>query len=73
MGDEKADFRVPDLRETLNIGNEHDEHDNHWPSELPAFRDTMLELYDKSDALHLDVLRCLALGSNRSAAARTRD
>ena len=60
--EEKADFRVPDLRETINIGDEWDEYDNPWPAELPSFRDTMLDFYDASNALHLDVLRCLATG-----------
>jgi isopenicillin N synthase-like dioxygenase len=60
--EEKADFRVPDLRETINIGDEYDGFPNPWPAELPAFRETMLELYDRSNELHLDVLRCLAIG-----------
>ena len=62
--EEKADFRVPDLRETINIGDEHDAFDNPWPDEaaLPEFREAMLQFYDASDALHLDVLRCLAVG-----------
>ena len=53
---------MPDLRETINIGDEYDGFPNPWPAELPAFRETMLELYDRSNELHLDVLRCLAVG-----------
>ena len=62
-GEEKADFRVADLRESINLGDERDEaFPNPWPAELPDFKTTMLELFDASDALQLDVLRCLALG-----------
>ena len=61
--EEKADFRVPDLRETINLGDEYDAFGgNPWPSELPSFKETMLQFYDQSNDLHLDVLRCLAIG-----------
>ena len=63
VGEEKGDFRVPDLRETFNIGDEHDHvHENHWPQELPEFKSAMLQFYENSNALHLEVLRCLAIG-----------
>lgn len=66
---------MPDLRETFNIGDEHDEHDNPWPSHaaLPGFKPTMLSFYDALDSLHLDVLRCLAVGMglDRSTSRRS--
>jgi isopenicillin N synthase-like dioxygenase len=35
---------------------------NRWPTELPDFRATMLAYFSAADALHLDVLRCVAVG-----------
>ena len=35
---------------------------NHWPVELPSFKGTMLRYFSAADALHLDVLRAVAMG-----------
>ena len=66
MGQEVLDGTVPDLKETFEIGNERETtYANRWPTaELPEFRETMLEYFHAADMLHLDVLRCLAIGMN---------
>lgn len=66
VGQELLDGGAPDLKETFEIGNEAETtFDNRWPNaELPHFRETMLEYFHAADQLHLDVLRCLAIGMN---------
>lgn len=66
MGQERLDGDYPDLKEMFQIGDENEKtFENHWPNaELPAFRKTMLEYFFTMDKLHLDVLRCLAIGMN---------
>ena len=65
MGQERLDGGLPDIKETFEIGNEAEAtYENRWPDEeLPAFRMTMLEYFLAADQLHLDVLRCLAIGT----------
>ena len=66
VGQELLDGGAPDLKETFEIGNEAETtFENRWPNaELPHFRETMLEYFNAADQLHLDVLRCLAIGMN---------
>ncbi|KAI0603564.1 hypothetical protein F4775DRAFT_588083 [Biscogniauxia sp. FL1348] len=57
---------VPDLKESLEIGREGvDDHPNHWPveeGELVGFKKIMLEFHDKCKALHMEVMRAIAVG-----------
>ncbi|KAI1505427.1 hypothetical protein F5X99DRAFT_244120 [Biscogniauxia marginata] len=57
---------VPDLKESLEIGRESDkDHPNHWPEEegeLVGFKETMLEFHEKCKALHMEVMRAIAVG-----------
>jgi isopenicillin N synthase-like dioxygenase len=64
MGQEKLDAELPDLKETFDMGYEGEkEYQNRWPMhELPSFKETMLELFDEYDHLHLNILRALARG-----------
>jgi len=65
--DEIAELRrtAPDVKESMEIGLETDpEFRNYWPpiDMSPQFRSTMINFYDVSHKLHLDVLRAVALG-----------
>lgn len=64
FGMERLDASLPDLKESFDIGDEKDPvFANRWPCEaLPTFRTVMLEYFNCYDALHLDVMRALALG-----------
>ncbi|CAJ2505898.1 Uu.00g000280.m01.CDS01 [Anthostomella pinea] len=57
---------APDLKESLEIGREGEPgHPNHWPEEqgeLVGFKETMLEFHDKCKALHMEVMRAIAVG-----------
>ncbi|KAI1494822.1 hypothetical protein F5X96DRAFT_676274 [Biscogniauxia mediterranea] len=57
---------VPDLKESLEIGREGvEDHPNHWPEEegeLVGFKKIMLEFHDKCKALHMEVMRAIAVG-----------
>ena len=57
---------VPDLKESLEIGREDEPgHPNHWPEEtgeLVGFRDTMLRFHDLCKALHVEIMRAIAVG-----------
>ncbi|KAI0480139.1 thymine dioxygenase [Xylariaceae sp. FL0804] len=56
----------PDLKESLEIGREGEEgHPNHWPveeGELVGFRATMLGFHERCKALHMEVMRAIAIG-----------
>lgn len=63
MGKEKLADGQADIKETFEIGNDAETtYPNHWPSECPAFKPTMLEYFAAADTLHLNVLRSLAKG-----------
>lgn len=64
MGGEKLDASLPDLKESFDIGDEADAtYSNRWPEEhLPDFKPVMLEYFAQYDALHLNVMRCIAIG-----------
>jgi isopenicillin N synthase-like dioxygenase len=64
MGQEKLADDIPDLKESFDIGDDADKtYRNRWPeAQLPTFRDAMLNYFATYDALHLDVLRAIALG-----------
>ncbi|KAI5928443.1 hypothetical protein F4810DRAFT_4638 [Camillea tinctor] len=57
---------VPDLKESFEIGREGvEDHPNHWPveeGELVDFKKIMLEFHDKCKALHMEVMRAIAVG-----------
>lgn len=62
---------APDVKESLEIGREVDpEFTNFWPTEaeLPEFRATMLKLREALDALHIEVLRAIAIGLDLNSA-----
>lgn len=56
----------PDIKESLEIGREGEpDHPNHWPEEkgeLVGFRDSMLAFHDRCKALHMEVMRAIAVG-----------
>ncbi|KAJ1536097.1 hypothetical protein HK405_015383, partial [Cladochytrium tenue] len=53
----------PDIKESLEIGNEASkEFKNRWPDHDAEFRATMLEFFDTAHELHVDVMRALAAG-----------
>lgn len=58
---------VPDLKESFEIGREGDPgHPNHWPEETePAtagFKATMMEFHAQCQAVHVEVMRAIAVG-----------
>lgn len=56
----------PDIKESLEIGREGEpDHPNHWPEEkgeLVGFRASMLAFHDQCKALHMEVMRAIAVG-----------
>ncbi|KAJ2892408.1 Clavaminate synthase-like protein [Zalerion maritima] len=56
----------PDLKETFEIGREGQEDmPNHWPKEegeTSGFKPTMLEFFSQCKALHVEVMRAIAVG-----------
>ena len=66
--DEVSDLRSsnPDLKESFEIGREGEDcMPNHWPEETGAvagFKETMLEFFAQCKALHVDVMRAIAIG-----------
>lgn len=63
FGVEKAkDAHKPDLKEFWHIGREGKSAlDNVWPSELPVFKHSMLEFYNKMDEISFTLLKALSL------------
>ncbi|GJE84568.1 clavaminate synthase-like protein [Phanerochaete sordida] len=55
---------APDCKETMEIGREGDAWANQWPDEAdaPRFRATMLDFAATCHALHVHVMRAVALG-----------
>ena len=66
--DEVSDLRAsnPDLKESFEIGREGEDYmPNRWPEETGAmvgFKETMIEFYAQCMALHLDVMKAIAIG-----------
>ncbi|OTA03554.1 Iron/ascorbate family oxidoreductase [Trichoderma parareesei] len=64
---EKVRSAVPDLKESLEIGRDDEEgHPNNWPSEegssIVGFRADMLSFFEQCKALHVQVMRAIAMG-----------
>jgi isopenicillin N synthase-like dioxygenase len=57
---------VPDIKESFEIGREGEpDHPNQWPEEkdeLVGFKSTMLDFFDQCKALHVEVMRAIAVG-----------
>ncbi|KAG6189872.1 hypothetical protein E4U36_004227 [Claviceps purpurea] len=64
----KIRTQAPDLKESLEIGRDtRPEFPNHWPDEgdnvsLRGFRKDMVDFFRTCQALHVDVMRAIALG-----------
>jgi len=57
--------KAPDFKETMEIGRDWDSvWKNQWPreSDLPQFKQTMLDFFKKCHDLHVEVLRSIAVG-----------
>ncbi|PHH63043.1 hypothetical protein CDD81_6374 [Ophiocordyceps australis] len=71
---QKVRSQMPDLKESLEIGNEDDERfSNKWPDQrgsLVGFRADMLDFYHQCHELHLCLIKalCMALGSDQTLA-----
>lgn len=62
IGCETHENPKPDYKETFDIGNEADgEYENKWPLS-DKFKSTMLTYFDSFDALHLRIMKLLAVG-----------
>ncbi|KAK3942411.1 hypothetical protein QBC46DRAFT_380158 [Diplogelasinospora grovesii] len=59
---------VPDIKESLEIGREGEPgHPNRWPAEeadgeLHGFKTVMMDFFDQCKALHVEVMRAIAVG-----------
>ncbi|KAJ3531512.1 hypothetical protein NM688_g7563 [Phlebia brevispora] len=59
--------KAPDFKESMEIGRDWDETwKNQWPleSDVPRFKQTMLDFYKTCHDLHVYVMRAIALGLN---------
>jgi len=57
--------KAPDSKESMEIGRDWDsEWLNRWPheSDAPGFKTTMLDFYKECHNLHVQVMRCIAIG-----------
>ena len=63
---DKVRQAAPDLKESYEIGREGEEdHPNQWPEEkgdLDGFKTSMLEFFEQCKAMHVDVMRAIAVG-----------
>lgn len=65
---EKVRSAAPDLKESFEIGREAaDDHPNRWPAEeagskVDGFRADMLGFFDACKAMHVEVMRAIAVG-----------
>ncbi|EOO02229.1 putative thymine dioxygenase protein [Phaeoacremonium minimum UCRPA7] len=61
----------PDIKESFEIGREGEpDHPNQWPpeeGEMVGFKSTMLDFHDQCKALHVEVMRAIAVGMNLDA------
>ncbi|KAL7935991.1 hypothetical protein V8C35DRAFT_333188 [Trichoderma chlorosporum] len=57
---------VPDLKESFEIGRDDEEgHPNNWPGEegsITGFKADMMSFFEQCKALHVEVMRAIALG-----------
>jgi isopenicillin N synthase-like dioxygenase len=57
---------APDLKETFEIGREGvPDHPNQWPArdeDAPGFKSTMLDFHAQCKAMHMEVMRAIAVG-----------
>jgi isopenicillin N synthase-like dioxygenase len=61
----KLRSEAPDFKESMEIGRDWDETwKNQWPQEtdVPRFKQTMLDFYSTCHELHVHVMRAIALG-----------
>ncbi|PSR94612.1 hypothetical protein BD289DRAFT_459219 [Coniella lustricola] len=64
----KLKQRTPDIKESFEIGREDDpSFTNKWPDEtalskVAGFRSTMLAFHDQCKAIHMEVMRAIAIG-----------
>lgn len=63
---EKIRSAAPDIKESYEIGREDEPgHPNPWPAEqdeLVGFKSTMTNFFDQCKALHVEVMRAIAVG-----------
>ncbi|RKU45200.1 hypothetical protein DL546_007998 [Coniochaeta pulveracea] len=64
---EKIRSQAPDIKESFEIGREGEkDHPNQWPEEnknsMEGFKSTMLEFFEQCKALHVEVMRAIAVG-----------
>ncbi|KAK5652482.1 hypothetical protein OQA88_10384 [Cercophora sp. LCS_1] len=63
---EKIRASAPDIKESFEIGREAEAgHPNQWPAEkgkLVGFKSTMLDFFEQCKALHIEVMRAIAVG-----------
>lgn len=63
---DKIRTAAPDIKESLEIGREGEpDHPNQWPEEadeMVGFKSTMLDFFDQCKALHIEVMRAIAVG-----------
>ena len=62
-GTEKVHYGKEDIKETMEIGKEDEEGmPNFWPTEVPSFKQPMLNIFSKLDDLQIKILRCIEIG-----------
>lgn len=63
---EKIRSAAPDIKESFEIGREDEPgHPNPWPveeDEIVGFKSTMTNFFDQCKALHIEVMRAIAVG-----------
>ncbi|KAK4455877.1 thymine dioxygenase [Podospora aff. communis PSN243] len=63
---EKVRAAAPDIKESFEIGREDEPgHPNQWPAEkgdLVGFKDSMTDFFNQCKALHVEVMRAIAVG-----------
>ncbi|KAK3375492.1 hypothetical protein B0H63DRAFT_280951 [Podospora didyma] len=63
---EKVRTSAPDIKESFEIGRDDEPgHPNQWPAEhgeLVGFKSTMTDFFDQCKALHVEVMRAIAVG-----------
>ncbi|KAB5570304.1 hypothetical protein GE09DRAFT_1102645 [Coniochaeta sp. 2T2.1] len=63
---ERMRSAAPDIKESFEIGREGEkDHPNQWPEEkdaLAGFKSTMLDFFEQCKALHVEVMRAIAVG-----------
>lgn len=69
---EKVRASVPDIKESFEIGRDNEaDHPNRWPKEegdIVGFKATMLDFFDQCKAIHLEIMRAIAVGMGLDSA-----